>query len=94
MRPTMRVTGNSTRPVQKDIVHSAPAGWTFFFYASDGDGAGTGLDGGVFRPGGSRREQMTAAFDAFAEKSGIDTYDRVRLLPIRPIPFRAGCGGR
>ena len=33
-----------------------------------------------FAPGGSRREQMTAAFDAFAEKSGIDTYDRVRLF--------------
>ncbi len=33
-----------------------------------------------FAPGGSRREQMTAAFDAFAVKSGIDTYDRVRLF--------------
>ena len=75
----MRVTGNSTRPVQKILSIRLRQGG-LSFYASDGDGAGTVSMEAYFAPGGSRREQMTAAFDAFAEKSGIDTYDRVRLF--------------
>lgn len=76
----MRVTGNSTRPAQKILSIRLRQGG-LSFYASDGDdGTGAVSMESYFAPGGSRCGQMAAAFGAFAERSGIDAYDRVRLF--------------